>query len=123
MFIQQPFDEFLEMEYKRTTENSIKVKLPIKELYVDDRGLIHGGIISTLAEVALCNTVSPDEQGRQKAFTVDLNVTFLKSSNSSLLTARAFAVKEGQNLIHADCLIYDDEDHVIAKAKAVLFNK
>lgn len=123
MFIQQPFDEFLEMEYERTTENSVRVKLPIKELYVDSNGLIHGGVISTLAEVALCNTVPPDEQGRQQAVTVDLNVTFLKSSNSSLLIARAFAVKEGHNLIHADCLIYDDGDHVIAKAKAVLFNK
>lgn len=123
MFIRQPFDKFLEMEYERTTENSVKVTLPIKELYIDSSGLIHGGIISTLAEVALCNTVAPDGHGRQQAVTVDLNVTFLKSSRSAVLTARAFAVKEGQNLVHADCLIYDDEDHVITKAKAVLFNK
>lgn len=123
MFIRQPFDKFLEMDYERMTENSVKVILPIKGLYVDHHGVIHGGIISTLAEVALCNTVAPDENGSQKAAIVDLNVTFLKSSTSSVLTARAFAVKEGRNLIHADCLIYDDEDRVITKAKAVLFSK
>lgn len=44
MFIRQPFDKFLEMEYERTTENSVKVTLPIKELYIDSAGLIHGGI-------------------------------------------------------------------------------
>jgi acyl-CoA thioesterase len=59
-------------------------------------------IISTLAEVALCNTVAPDENGRQKVVTVDLNVTFLKRARSVFLTARAFAVKEGRSLTHAD---------------------
>lgn len=52
MFIRQPFDKFLEMDYERMTENSVKVILPIKDLYVDHHGVIHGGIISTLAEVA-----------------------------------------------------------------------
>lgn len=123
MFIRQPFDEFLEMKYERITENSVKLTLPIKPLYVNSVDVIHGGIISTLAEVALCNTVSPDENGRQKVVTVDLNVTFLKRARSEFLIARAFAVKEGRNLTHADCIIHDDQDRVVAKAKAILFNQ
>lgn len=123
MFIRQPFDEFLEIQYERITENSVKVTLPVKPLYVNSVGVIHGGIISTLAEVALCNTVAPDENGRQKVVTVDLNVTFLKRARSEFLTARAFAVKEGRSLTHADCIIHDDKDNVIAKAKAILFNQ
>lgn len=123
MFIRQPFDEFLEMQYERITENSVKVTLPIKPLYVNSVGTIHGGIISTLADVALCNTIAPDEDGKQKVVTVDLTVTFLKSTKSEVLTARAFAVTKGRNLTHADCLIYDDQEQAVAKAKAVLFNK
>lgn len=123
MFIRQPFDEFLEMKYERITENSVKLTLPIKPLYVNSVDVIHGGIISTLAEVALCNTVSPDENGRPKVVTVDLNVTFLKRAQSEFLIARAFAVKEGRNLTHAACIIHDDQDRVVAKAKAILFNQ
>lgn len=123
MFIRQPFDEFLEVQYERITENSVKVTLPVKPLYLNSVDVIHGGIISTLAEVALCNTVAPDENGRQKVVTVDLNVTFLNRARSEFLTARAFAVKEGRNLTHADCIIHDDKDNVIAKAKAILFNQ
>lgn len=122
MFIRQPFDEFLEMKYERTTENSVKVTLPIKPLFVNSVGVIHGGIISTLADVALCNTVAPDEHGIQQVVTVDLTVTFLKGAKSEFLTARAFAVKKGRSLTHADCLIYDDQEQAVAKAKAVLFN-
>ncbi|MDN7246837.1 PaaI family thioesterase [Planococcus shenhongbingii] len=123
MFIQQPFDEFLEIKYERIAENSVKVTLPIKPLFVNSVGLIHGGIISTLADIALCNTVAPDENGKQKVVTVELNVTFLKGAKSEFLTARAFAVKEGRNLTHADCIIHDDEDQVIAKARAILFSR
>ncbi|PSL40296.1 acyl-CoA thioesterase [Planomicrobium soli] len=122
MFIRQPFDEFLEMKYERTTENSVKVTLPVKPLFVNSIGVIHGGIISTLADVALCNTVAPDANGKQTVVTVDLTVTFIKAAKSEFLTARAFAVKKGRNLTHADCMIHDDKDNLIAKAKAVLFN-
>lgn len=123
MFIPQPFDEFLDVTYERITETSIKVTLPIKPTFANSSGYIHGGIISILADSALRNAVSPDENGRQKAAAIDLNVTFLKKSKSELLIARAFAVKEGANLTHADCIIHDDHDHVIAKAKAILFNQ
>lgn len=41
MFIRQPFDEFLEMKYERITENSVKLTLPIKPVYVHSVGVIH----------------------------------------------------------------------------------
>ncbi|MDN7228832.1 PaaI family thioesterase [Planococcus liqunii] len=123
MFIRQPFDEFLDMSYERISENSVKVTLPIQPLFVNSVGVIHGGVIATLADVALCNTVAPDVDGKQKVVTVDLNVTFLKGAKSEFLTARAFAVKEGRNITHADCIIHDDQDHVVAKARAILFNQ
>ena len=123
MFIRQPFDEFLDMSYERISENSVKVTLPIQPLFVNSVGMIHGGVIATLADVALCNTVAPDADGKQKVVTVDLNVTFLKGAKSEFLTARAFAVKEGRNITHADCIIHDDQDHVVAKARAILFNQ
>lgn len=123
MFISQPFDEFLEVKYERITDTSVKVTLPIRPIFATPSGYIHGGIISTLADAALRNAVSPDEKGRAKAVAIDLNVTFLKKSKAATLIARAFAVKEGVNLTHAECIIHDDNDQVIAKAKAILFNQ
>lgn len=122
MFIPQPFDEFLEVRYERITDTSVKVTLPIKPIFTAGSGFIRGGIISTLADAALRNAVSPDEHGRPKVAAVEVNVTFLKKSKSATLIARAFAVKEGANLTHADCIIHDEGDQVIAKAKAILFN-
>ncbi|WP_245154046.1 PaaI family thioesterase [Jeotgalibacillus proteolyticus] len=122
MFIQQPFDEFLGFQYERTDDKSVRVVLPIKQLYINSFGVVHGGIISSLADVAMCNTVGVDENNRQKVVTVDLNVSFLKGAKGECLVAYAHAVKEGRNLTHADCLIYDEKDQLIAKAKGVFFN-
>ncbi|WP_404407836.1 PaaI family thioesterase [Jeotgalibacillus malaysiensis] len=122
MFIHQPFDEFLGLQYERTDEKSVKVTLPIKQLYINSSEVVHGGIISSLADVAMCNTIGADENNIQKVVTVDLNVTFLKGAKGDFLYAYAHAVKEGRNLTHADCLIYDEKDQLIAKAKGVFFN-
>lgn len=123
MFVPQPFDEFLEVKYERISDTSVKVTLPIKPVFAAGSGFIRGGIISTLADAALRNAVSPDEHGQPKVTAVDVNVTFLKKSKSGMLIARAFAIKEGATLTHADCIIHDEHDQVIAKAKAILFNQ
>jgi uncharacterized protein (TIGR00369 family) len=122
MFIQQPFDEFLGYQYERIDEDHVHITLPLKPLYINSGGVVHGGIISSLADVAMCNTVEPDENRKQKVVTVDLNVTFLKGAKGEFLIAQAALIKKGRNLSHAECLIYDAEENLIAKAKAILFN-
>lgn len=123
MFIIQAFDEFLGLQYERISEGRVKVTLPVKPLYINSAGVVHGGIISSLADVAMCNTVSADENNVQKVVTVDLSVTFLKGAKAKYLVADATVTKGGRSLTHADCLIYDDQENLIAKAKAILFNK
>lgn len=123
MFIIQPFDEFLGLKCEKISEDDVKVTLPIKPLYINSAGVVHGGIISSLADVAMCNTVGADENNVQKVVTVDLNVTFLKGAQTEYLVAFAHVTKGGRNLTHADCLIYDDQETLVAKAKAILFNK
>jgi uncharacterized protein (TIGR00369 family) len=122
LFIEQPFDQFLGFSYERIDENSIKVMLPIKPLYINSVGVVHGGIISSLADVAMCNVIEPDESGKQTVVTTDLNVTFIKGAKGKYLCAHAHVFKKGRTLTHAECTIYDDLENMVAKSKAILFN-
>ncbi len=54
MFIQQPFDEFLRFNYERVSDTSLKVILPIQPLFLNSAGVVHGGVISSLTDVAMC---------------------------------------------------------------------
>ncbi|TDL34887.1 PaaI family thioesterase [Jeotgalibacillus sp. S-D1] len=123
MFIEQPFDQFLRFEYERHSDTHVTVSMPVEPLYLNSLGIIHGGIISSLADVAMCNTIESDEDNKQKAVTVDLNISFLKGARGSRLIAEAEIISSGKTLTHAQCLIYDENTQLVAKAKAVLFNK
>ncbi|MEK3856436.1 PaaI family thioesterase [Cytobacillus sp. FSL H8-0458] len=119
MLIKQPFDEFLKFHYERISESHMKVTLPIQPLFINSAGLVHGGIISTLADVAMGNIFEPDENQMQSVVTADLKVSFLKGATGEYLVADAHLLKRGRSLSHTDCLIYNDQDQVVAKASGI----
>lgn len=121
MFIKQPFDEFLKLKYKHLNDKKIHVTLPVQDVFINSLGVIHGGVISSLADVAQANLIRADEEGVQQAVTVDLNVSFLKPATGANLNAIAQIIKQGRTLIHTECLIYNDKDEKVAKSKAILF--
>lgn len=121
MFIKQPLDEFLGFKYEKIDDTHLQIGLPVKELFVNSVGVIHGGILSTLADVAMSNLIPADEKGVQKAVTVDLNVTFLKPATGSYLTAKAQIEKNGKTLIHTTCFIYNDLNEQVVTAKGIFY--
>lgn len=121
MWIRQPFDEFLGYTYNRLSEEEVEVGLEVKDLYVNSAGVIHGGIISSLADVAMSNLVPADENGVQQMVTVDLNVSFLRAARGRALHAVARIEKDGRTLVHAVCTVYDEQERPVTSAKGIFF--
>jgi uncharacterized protein (TIGR00369 family) len=121
MFIKQPFDEFLKLEYKQIDDENVQIRLPVQDLFINSAGVIHGGIISSLADVAVSNLIPADADGVQQAVTVDLNVSFLKPATGTYLLAKAKMEKKGRTLLHTECSIYNDRQQLVAKSNAILF--
>ena len=121
MFIKQPFDEFLGFEYERLDDSRLQIRMPIRELFINSAGIVHGGVISALADVAMSNLVPADPNGVQQTVTVDLNVSFMRPASGASLLAEARIEKQGRTLVHAECSICNDKRELVAKAKAILF--
>jgi uncharacterized protein (TIGR00369 family) len=122
MFIKQPFDEFLELQYERISNQQIKVKLPVKPLYLNSLGVVHGGIISSLADVAMCNVYSQvNGNGVQKIVTIDLKTSFLSPAKGETLIADATFVKQGKTIIHGECQIWNDQEKLVAKSTGIFY--
>lgn len=119
-FIRQPFDEFLGFDYERVDDRTVQVTLPIKPLYVNSVGVVHGGIISSLVDVAMSNLVDT-EGGVQRAVTVDLHTTFLQGATGTKLVARARTVKQGRRMMYAECTVDDDKGQHVARAIGSFF--
>ena len=120
--IENAFDELLECEYERVSETNVKVTLPIQPLFINSVGIVHGGIICSLADIAMGNSFEIDENNRQTVVTVDLKTTFIKAAKGRFLTADAHVVKKGRTLNHIDCFIYDEKNNLVAKANGIFAN-
>lgn len=123
MFIKQPLDELLEFEHTRIDDNHLNIQMPIKDLVKNSAGIVHGGVISALADVTMSNLVPADDQGTQQTVTVNLDVSFVRPATGKFLLAKASIEKQGRTLVHAQCSIYNDQDALVATTKAILFRK
>ena len=96
-FIEDTFGELLKCQYERISETNLKVTLPVQPLFMNSVGIVHGGIICSLADIAMGNTFEVDENNRQTVVTVDLKTTFIKAAKGQFLSCRCTFSKEGQN--------------------------
>lgn len=121
-FVDCAFDAFLKVKYEKISETNLKVTLPIEPLYLNSVGIVHGGIICSLADIAMGNTFGVDENNKQTIVTADMNTTFLKGAKGKYLIADSTIIKKGKRLSHVDCIIYDENNDVVAKAKGIFVN-
>jgi uncharacterized protein (TIGR00369 family) len=121
-FIEDTFGELLKCQYERISETNLKVTLPVQPLFMNSVGIVHGGIICSLADIAMGNTFEIDENNRQTVVTVDLKTTFIKAVKGRFLIADAHLVKKGRTLNHIDCFIYDENNQLVAKANGIFAN-
>lgn len=119
-FINQPLDKFLGFIYERISTSRVNVRLVLQPLHMNSVGVVHGGVISTLVDVAMSNLVEADD-GVQRAVTIDLHTTYLHPARGQQLVAEAQVAKQGKTLLYADCLVYDDEWQLVAKASGTFF--
>ncbi|QOR68229.1 PaaI family thioesterase [Cytobacillus suaedae] len=120
-YINNPFDEFMGCQYERVSDTNIKVTMPIQPLFLNTIGVVHGGIISTLADIAMGNTTKTTGN-KQSVVTVDIKTSFLKGATGDFLVADAHLIKKGRTLNHVDCYIYDENNVLVARASGIFAN-
>lgn len=120
--IENAFDEMLQCQYEKISDTNLKVTLPIQPLFINSVGVVHGGIICSLADIAMGNAFPIDENNKQTVVTVDLKTSFIKAAKGKFLVADAHIVKKGRTLNHIDCFIYDDQNNLVAKANGIFAN-
>ncbi len=115
--IENPLDRLLECQFERINETDLKVTLPIQPLILNPIGIVHGGIICSLADIAMGQ--AQNENNKQAVVTVDLKTTFIKGAKGKYLIAEAYLVKKGRTLNHYDCFIYNENNELVAKTNGI----
>lgn len=113
-----PITDPWEPLYSRTTSDAVIIGVVIRPAHTNSRGLVHGGLISAVADNAMGLSCGLCLRDGQRLLTVGLSVDFLGIAQlGQWLTAETDFVKTGGTLCFAQGFVKAD-GAVIARANA-----
>ena len=115
-----PFVSHLKVLTETLGEGSARLSLPIEPHLTNSIGTVHGGVIMSLLDVALCTaarTLHPDSLG---VITIDMSTSFIGGGSGARLLAEARVLKNGRSMIFVDGEAKNEDGSLVAKAIATV---
>ena len=117
-FRKSPFTDPWEPLYSKRTEKGVTMGLRLDKPHTNSRGLIHGGLIASLADNSMGYSCAQAMGETSSLVTISLAVDFIGSAQlGQWLAAESEAIRTGSTICFAQSLIKAD-DAVIARASA-----
>jgi uncharacterized protein (TIGR00369 family) len=110
------FNRFLGMDRVRSGDGHAEIVLDVREEFTNQRGVVHGGVITALLDSALGAAVISGIRPEEWCGTVQINVQFLIPGRAPRLTACARLQRRGVHLAFAEGTITDADDRTVATA-------
>ena len=116
LFRKSPLTEPWEPLYSKNTDKAVIIGLRLARPHTNGRGLIHGGLITALADNAMGYSCALVTNWTTSFVTVSLSIDFVGSAEIGQWCAiESDVIKTGKTICFAQCLIKAD-DIVIARA-------
>jgi len=110
------FHEWAGFELESVEVGVVEVSLDIEPHHLNPAGILHGGMIATLADTAIGlavrSALPPDRTHR----TAQLNVHFLEKAEGGRVRALGRAVRVGRRMGYGEGDVVDDEGRLLARA-------
>ena len=115
-----PFVSHLKILTETLGEGTARLSLPIEAHLTNSIGTVHGGVILSLLDVALCTaarTLHPDSLG---VITIDMSTSFIGGGSGARLLAEARVLKNGRSTIFVEGEAKNEDGSLVAKAIATV---
>jgi uncharacterized protein (TIGR00369 family) len=117
-FRKSPFTDPWEPLYSRRTDKAVVIGLRLAKPHTNGRGLIHGGLIASLADNAMGYSCAQQMGNASSLVTISLAVDFVGAAKvGQWLAVESDVIKTGSTICFAQSFIKAD-DAVIARANA-----
>ena len=115
-FRKSPFTDPWEPLYSKKTEQAVVMGLRLAKPHTNARGLIHGGLIASLADNAMGYSCAQAMGWASSLVTISLAVDYVGSGQiGQWLAVESMVIKTGSTICFAQSLIKAD-DAIIARA-------
>src|SRR5712691_1198986 len=110
-----PFAELLGIEVTQRERGSARVELSLRPELLNSWNAAHGGVVMTLADVALAVAARTMDASANGAITVAMSLTFIGAGQDRLV-ADARCLRYGTSLAFCEGEIRDAKGALVAKA-------
>ena len=115
-----PFVQHLKIHTDTLGKGEARLSLPIESHLTNSLGTVHGGVIMSLLDVALCTaarTLHPDSVG---VVTIDMSTSFIGGGSGARLVAEARVLKDGRSMSFVEGEARNEDGTLVAKAIATV---
>ena len=108
------FEDRIRVEVIRKHSDGVSVKCPLTENLMNSAGVLHGGVIATIADEAAWHAMIHAYKAKRPMTTTELKVNYLRPVAGKKMTARAYILRAGKTLGVTRFDLFDAERHLAA---------
>jgi uncharacterized protein (TIGR00369 family) len=115
-----PFIQHLRMRTDALGKGTAQLSVPVEPHLTNSLGTVHGGVIMSLLDVALCTaarTLHPESVG---VITINLSTSFIGAGSGARLLAEARVLKDGRSMSFVEGEAKNEDGTLVAKAVATV---
>ncbi|HJU56441.1 MAG TPA: PaaI family thioesterase, partial [Pyrinomonadaceae bacterium] len=115
-FEEIPYARLLGMELGELRRGAATLHLEARDELKRNRGILHGGVVASLADTAAAFAILTLTEPGQSSTTVDLTVHYLRPLSEGRATARARVVRAGLRIMVISVDVFDENQALAATA-------
>ena len=113
-----PFHQWAGMDLVSVGDGKAEVSLHLGEQHFNPQGIVHGGIITAVADTSIGLALRSRLRAGLTHRTAQLNVHFLAKGEGTKLIGRGRAIHLGQRMGYGESEVLDTEGQLLARATA-----
>ena len=114
------FHTWMGMRVVEVADGQVVLELLTSEHHRNLQGLIHGGVIATLADTAAGLAMRSMLEPGWRHVTIDLALQYLRAARDGTLTAHGSVLRKARSIGFAQAEVLDDDDAVVARAQVTI---
>ena len=118
-FLEGTFDDFINHEILEISKNYIKSSLVVEDYHKQPMGMVHGGVIDTMAEASISYAAYYTQEGTWVG--VNNNTDFIKAVTEGTIICEATPIKLGKRSQIWEAIL-SNNDEVCARSTVRLTN-
>jgi uncharacterized protein (TIGR00369 family) len=112
-----PFHAGLGLEVVDAAAGSVTIAIDVGPEQLNLQGLVHGGLLATVADTAMGLAVRTHVEPGRRHVTIQLGVQYLRAGRPGIIRARGRTIQVGSQVAHAEADVHGEDGRLLARAQ------